>query len=99
MTQPNSTNPLLKHILGVTYQNTTHIRPLLPISYSNNVPVPEMIRGNGYPVETYQVVTKDCYILTMHRIPHGKNYSQFKAKKRPVIFLQVLEIDIIMVMI
>ena len=38
-----------------------------------------MIASMGYPVETHTVITSDCYILEMHRIPHGKN-SQAATK-------------------
>lgn len=31
-----------------------------------------MVTREGYPFETYDVVTEDQYILTIHRIPHGK---------------------------
>ena len=41
----------------------------------------------GYPCETYTVKTSDNYLLTMHRIPHGKNNSHI-TKPRPVVYLQ-----------
>jgi hypothetical protein len=35
--------------------------------------VPEIINRWGYPVEEMEVITEDNYILTMHRIPYGKD--------------------------
>ena len=48
---------------------------------------PAMIAREGYPAETYTVTTEDCYILEMHRIPHGKNDIK-DNKTRPVVYLQ-----------
>jgi len=48
--------------------------------------VPGVIRHWGYKAETHEAITKDGYILTLHRIPHGKR--SFAKKKRPVVFLQ-----------
>ncbi|CAH1286036.1 unnamed protein product [Diabrotica balteata] len=39
----------------------------------------------GYPVETHHVVTEDDYIITIFRIPHGKNST--KTHKYPVILV------------
>ena len=41
-----------------------------------------MITKDGYPVQTHPVITDDCYILEMHRIPYGK-----KSPVIPVTFL------------
>ncbi|XP_023329827.1 gastric triacylglycerol lipase isoform X2 [Eurytemora carolleeae] len=38
----------------------------------HNLPVEEMIKSEGYPVETYYVTTQDGYVLALHRIPYGK---------------------------
>ncbi|KAF2902882.1 hypothetical protein ILUMI_03303, partial [Ignelater luminosus] len=36
---------------------------------------PEIIRRHGYPIQNYTVTTKDGYVLTLFRIPHGRNAS------------------------
>ena len=48
----------------------------------------DFLNHNGYPCETYTVQTADNYLLTMHRIPHGKNSTHDKATQRPVVYLQ-----------
>lgn len=50
--------------------------------------VPEVIRYNGYPAEEHNVTTDDGYILTIHRIPHGRKGLSHAVTTRPVIFLQ-----------
>ena len=52
-----------------------------------DLPVPDLIRYWGYPEESHQVQTEDGYLLTVHRIPHGKNDPK-PNRKRPVFFLQ-----------
>ncbi|XP_046395142.1 lipase 3-like [Ischnura elegans] len=47
---------------------------------------PDLIRYHGYAVEEHEVVTKDGYYLTMHRIPYG--IGQTPTKGKPVVFLQ-----------
>ncbi len=47
-----------------------------------------MIAREGYPVETHTLTTEDCYILEMHRIPHGKNEDSKSMANRPVVYLQ-----------
>jgi len=47
---------------------------------------PELIRENGYPAESHDITTKDGYILTVHRIPHGVDGPG--TAPRPVVHLQ-----------
>ncbi|XP_063913833.1 lipase 1-like [Zophobas morio] len=47
--------------------------------------VQELVEKYEYPVEVHNVTTEDGYILTLHRIPHGKeNLSQ---NRTPVLLL------------
>lgn len=48
--------------------------------------VPGLLNKYGYPSETHYVVTPDNYILTLHRIPHGRNGPNPNGKKK-VLFL------------
>ncbi|XP_014291787.1 lipase 3 [Halyomorpha halys] len=34
-----------------------------------------LVRSQGYPFEQHSVVTEDGYILTLHRIPYGRNHT------------------------
>ncbi|XP_071452980.1 lipase 3-like [Hetaerina americana] len=47
---------------------------------------PALIAYYGYPVEKHEVKTEDGYLLTMHRIPHGKD--QQPSSDRPAVYLQ-----------
>ena len=47
---------------------------------------PQLIAYWGYPVETHQCVTEDGYMLTLHRIPHGRNNGRNETK--PPVYLQ-----------
>lgn len=44
-----------------------------------------LVTSKGYPIEEHKVTTPDGYILTLHRIPHGKNETGYSP--RPVVFL------------
>ncbi|XP_050393751.1 gastric triacylglycerol lipase [Patella vulgata] len=46
-----------------------------------------MITSKGYPCEDHKVITEDGYILTMQRIPHGRNTNS-STGDRPVVILQ-----------
>lgn len=48
---------------------------------------PELVRKYRYPLEIHQVTTSDGYILTMHRIPHGRDQNNDPSAKRPVVFV------------
>ncbi|XP_055701832.1 lipase 3-like [Phlebotomus papatasi] len=63
------------------YMLATYAADVVIIIEAHN---PEMISATGYPVESHVVRTEDGYILTMHRIPHGKVPD---STKRPVVFL------------
>ncbi|XP_063913713.1 lipase 1-like isoform X2 [Zophobas morio] len=47
--------------------------------------VQEIIQEYGYPVEVHNVVTEDGYVLTLHRIPHGR--ENLSRKRKPILLL------------
>ncbi|XP_063239532.1 gastric triacylglycerol lipase-like [Bacillus rossius redtenbacheri] len=47
---------------------------------------PDLVRKHGYPAESHVALTADGYLLTLHRIPHGRTRPD--AGGRPVVFLQ-----------
>lgn len=55
-------------------------------SLRHNLPTDKILLSEGYPAEIHSVTTPDGYILTMHRIPYGKQNTD--AENRPVVFLQ-----------
>ncbi|XP_066247427.1 lipase 1-like isoform X2 [Euwallacea similis] len=48
--------------------------------------ISDFLKSYEYIVETHQVQTEDGYILTMHRIPEGRNEVP-KNTKKPAVFL------------
>ncbi|PNF32785.1 Lipase 3 [Cryptotermes secundus] len=54
-------------------------------SYNADVDLttPQVIRKYGYPAESHTVVTDDGYLLTLHRIPHGRK-SVYNSTRTPV---------------
>lgn len=46
-----------------------------------------MIHYNGYPAEEYNVITDDGYILTIQRIPHGRQET-YSSGAKPVVLVQ-----------
>ena len=51
----------------------------------------DLISSKGYPVEEHYVTSHDGYILTMQRIPFGRNEPDHEKhelpEKRPVVFI------------
>lgn len=47
----------------------------------------DLVRRRGYPLEEHFVTTKDGYILSLFRIPHGKDESTTSDQKRPAALL------------
>lgn len=56
-----------------------------PDSHRN---VTELITSKGYPVEQYTVQTKDGYLLSVQRIPHGISKRNPSSEPKPAVFLQ-----------
>lgn len=66
--------------------NTSEPNKVLPPECS--MTTPEIVTYSGYGVENHVVVTKDNYLLTMHRIPHGRLHNQSPKLRRPSVILQ-----------
>lgn len=49
------------------------------------VPIRTLVEEKGYPFEEYTCETKDGYLLTMHRIPHGKDADPTSEARPPVL--------------
>ncbi|XP_052126190.1 uncharacterized protein LOC127749977, partial [Frankliniella occidentalis] len=51
---------------------------------------PQLVALHGYPSESHVVRTEDGYLLTLHRIPGGRDHRgpSGGATARPVVFLQ-----------
>jgi len=71
--------PILKPQTNIESEGTNcHIANLETI---------DIIRCHGYPAKAYEVTTEDGYILTLHRIEHGKANAGDDFW-RPIVFLQ-----------
>ncbi|KAL0892712.1 hypothetical protein ABMA27_014429 [Loxostege sticticalis] len=49
--------------------------------------VPGLVSKYGYPIESHEVVTPDGYILTLHRIPHGRDQNNRPDPNKKVVIL------------
>ncbi|XP_046662961.1 lipase 1-like [Homalodisca vitripennis] len=51
-------------------------------------PIENVVKEFGYPIERHDITTEDGYILTYHRIPHGRNHSSevSRQSRRVVLF-------------
>ncbi|KAG5864500.1 hypothetical protein JTB14_009132 [Gonioctena quinquepunctata] len=47
--------------------------------------ITELIKYYGYSVETHEVQTEDGYLLTLHRIPSGRNREESHKNENSVI--------------
>lgn len=52
-----------------------------------------LIKGQGYPFERHDVMTKDGYIIEMHRIPHGRTPCPEPCKREPIFVMTGLLAD------
>ncbi|KYB28092.1 Lipase 1-like protein [Tribolium castaneum] len=76
---------VLVAFFGFTLLAFGSANPILKHDEDADLTVPELIAKYGYPVEEHHVITEDGYILTLHRIPHGKNSNKNLNK---IAFLQ-----------
>uniref|UniRef100_T1JB84 Partial AB-hydrolase lipase domain-containing protein n=1 Tax=Strigamia maritima TaxID=126957 RepID=T1JB84_STRMM len=53
----------------------------IPIDPEAYMTIEEIIKYHGYPLQVYDVITNDGYILTVHRIPYGKAGPGTKPRK------------------
>lgn len=49
------------------------------------VSIRTLVEEKGYPFEEYTCETKDGYLLTMHRIPHGREGAQTSEMRPPLL--------------
>ncbi|KAJ9575526.1 hypothetical protein L9F63_007596 [Diploptera punctata] len=74
---------VLLQLAAATGIRHTEDTPFNPDVY---LTTPQIIRRHGYPAESHTIETEDGYLLTLHRIPHGK-YRKYNSSRIPV-FLQ-----------
>jgi lysosomal acid lipase/cholesteryl ester hydrolase len=72
----------------VVHVGATPIESINALDEDAKLLTPELAGKYGYPVETHKVTTADGYILTLHRIPNGKNAAPAPPEGRPVAWLQ-----------
>ncbi|NWS22357.1 LIPM Lipase, partial [Pachyramphus minor] len=53
----------------------------------------QKIRFQGYPSEEYEVTTEDGYILSLNRIPHGREGAGHPASRTPVLIVHGFCLD------
>ncbi|CAH1987513.1 unnamed protein product [Acanthoscelides obtectus] len=58
---------------------------ILPSDYGLNIT--KFVPKKGYLLESHEVTTEDGYILTLHRIPYGRNHSKGDNQVRPPVLL------------
>jgi len=64
-----------------------NVKDIIPLP-EMKLTTPQLIHYWGYPVESHQATTKDGYVLTLFRIPGGKNVGVKRSKHRGVFLLQ-----------
>ncbi|VDN60083.1 unnamed protein product [Dracunculus medinensis] len=83
---------MLLHIIVFTllYWNISseNLVKAIELTVLNPAATPNIIDAWGYPLHSVKVKTEDGYILTMHRIPYGKEEMRKPCNARPVVFLQ-----------
>ncbi|XP_017777242.1 PREDICTED: lipase member K-like [Nicrophorus vespilloides] len=65
-------NNVCTTVEGYSMKENNNLCKYNPDVFSNTW---DMVQRHGYPIEKHNTVTKDGYILTIYRIPHGKERS------------------------
>ncbi|XP_015487988.2 lipase member M-like [Parus major] len=55
--------------------------------------ISQKILFHGYPSEEYEVMTEDGYILSLNRIPHGKEDAELSGPRTPVLIVHGFCLD------
>jgi len=83
---------LLVLILCITASQQNELEALIEMALKSDPDaarnVTQLIRARGYPVEQHFVTTEDGFILSIQRIPYGKNEINKQLNGRPVVILQ-----------
>ncbi|XP_030751053.1 lipase 3-like isoform X2 [Sitophilus oryzae] len=80
-------NNSLQNLVGLAWTLLEKSSSFVPMHPDTKLNVPQFLAKYHYPLECHDVTTEDGYILTMHRIPHGRRDTKSDSEK-PVVFFK-----------